>query len=354
MKHISNCNLARLCCIVALACVSYQKVEAQCGMVIPLEARWQLVSLPRGAGQSLTPPPGCVDPVDPALRWIFRGCCGDQCNIEQVRHYDATTNEWLIYAPPPFPPELNTLTTIDAATGFWIKLKQPVQLLVGMSRAAALTQPTLEFNAGWNLIGTGSHTRQTWDMVFGRDSTGSVAQPVNSVWQFDSAGTTYFGLDLTSNPPTGSTEWLESNRGIWVHTSAPFTMAPAVATTLAAATSSGGGIAALSEPFLYGEHSFESAGFDIDRVPIGCYGPEDTDAWNDFGVPANDKDGNFGPNGFHDPPVTGRIKMLVNIGSPLAVPSLQPGDPGYVPPENWQVITGGLAIFRAAHRPGTP
>lgn len=217
-----NKTYAMVGVIVASVCISANSVLAQGRMETRLEQGWQLVSLPRESDQP--PFQTCVDSTDPALLWIFSGCCGEQCNVEQVRQYDNTAGDWLIFAPTPYPAELNTLTTINAGQGFWIKYNQPTTLRAQMSLTAALTQPTLELVAGWNLIGTGAHERRTWDMLFGRDGTGAVARPVDSTWQYNDQSGDYFGLDLTSNPPIGDTEWLESKRGIWVHASAPFTL----------------------------------------------------------------------------------------------------------------------------------
>ncbi len=88
----------------------------------------------------------------------------DQAYVDQIWHFDATTQQWQGYSPDPATQQkinehnISTLTHLKNWHGFWIKSKAPWALSLP---TATLTQPSSESNRshdiielkkGWNLI----------------------------------------------------------------------------------------------------------------------------------------------------------------------------------------------------------
>ncbi len=307
--------------------------RTMCSVEIALEAGWNLVCIP-------------LEPADPTLEGVLGPLIAAGI-LEQVYSYTGDgLDPWDWYIAPPFPPELNDTIELHAGNGYWVKVSEATTLLVPSNYAEATTEPTVDLQTGWNLIGSGAQDPRTWDMMFGSNAAGELAH----IAMYDASSNAFLDLDFpTSGPPVDpDTYWLRPAHGLWVKATSPFTFAPPVASQVAIAVFSGAGIASDFEESWYNEYTFESAGFDIDRPPLGCHGVEDTDAWNAVGDRAEDPDGNYGPDGFH-PPVAGRYKMLINLGSPIAAPD--PSNPGAVDPDQWRVYTGGLSVFMVANRP---
>lgn len=157
------------------------------------------------------------------------------------------------------------------------------------------------------------------------------------------------GAGFTDLAPGGELDWLEPGKGLWVRADGDFELAPPraervfpyTADSPAPFVGSGGAGVAGFWPRRYDEYTFESAGFDIDRPPLSCYGAEDTDAWDSVGE-LYYEGGLPWYNGEIDQPAEGRHRMLINIGTPITGSSSG----------NGMILNmGGLGTFLASNRP---
>lgn len=304
--------------------------SAQCAVEVFLDQGWNMVSLP-------------LQPDDPAITSLLAPLMSDQ-SLRRVYAFDAPSDRWLVYIPsyvdPLLPPGVSDLSEIHAGNGYWIEVSQACSFEVWGTPA----QPTLAIVNGWNLVGTSSLEEKTWDMFLG-----GFEPSLESLWIMSGG---YQGLSFSTSPPTGDVTWLRPARALWIQADSGFSLGPPMpervfpfssSSTGAFVGAGGAGIAASVWPYRYSEYSFESAGFDIDRAPLGCYGEEDTDAWDPEGKLVLDDSGfPIGRDYYIDPPVAGRFKMLINMGSPII---------GSASGGGYSMTIGGGNVFLAANRP---
>jgi hypothetical protein len=316
----------------ALAAVT-RETQAQCVVEVFLDQGWNMVSLP-------------LEPDDPTITSLLGPLISDQ-SLQRVYAFDAPSDQWLVYIPSYvdllMPLGVSNLLEIHAGNGYWIQVTQACSFDVW----GTPTQPTLAIANGWNLVGTSSLEEKTWDMFLG-----GFEPNLESLWIMDG---NYLGLSFETAPPTGDVTWLRPARAVWIQADSAFALGPpqpervfpfSAGSTGASVGAGGAGIAGTPWPYRYSEYTFESAGFDIDRAPLGCYGEEDTDAWDPEGKLVLDDSGfPIGRDYYIDPPVPGRFKMLINIGSPVIGSASEPGGAGY------SITVGGGNMFLLANRP---
>ncbi|MBC7238101.1 MAG: C1 family peptidase, partial [Chloroflexi bacterium] len=107
-------------------------VEELVEVEVPLQAGWNLISLP-------------VIPASEDPEILFGGI---QDALGEVYTWDAVNSRWQRYMPS-VPPYVNTLTQVTAAQGLWIKMDEEALLSV---RGRPRHGQSIDLVPGWNLV----------------------------------------------------------------------------------------------------------------------------------------------------------------------------------------------------------
>lgn len=191
-----------------------QSADQPGGMVLPLRAGWNLVSLPYQ-----------LESDDPALALASIGGL-----FSVVLGYD---QGGLSYYPN-LPPSMNTLQHLDPARGYWIKMALPGTLVINGERLA--DDHPIALLPGWNLLGY---------LPRGPRPVASALAPIDGKYSvvlgYDNGALSYYpGLP----PEMNSLQELNIHHGYWVRmtegASLTFPSAQATATPWPTATSSFG------------------------------------------------------------------------------------------------------------------
>ena len=170
-------------------------------ITIPLEAGWNLVSVPLDA---------CV--YDP--RTLLSSISG---SYDLVHAWDSASQSWKSFAPALSDPQ--SLRSLSRLQGFWIHATQAATLSIQGCRQ---DQATVLLNPGWNLIGFPSGAARDiptalasiagkYTLVFSYDP----GRPANPWRKYNTAAPTYAN-DLTSLTP-GKGYWIKvTQASVWV------------------------------------------------------------------------------------------------------------------------------------------
>jgi len=157
---------------------------------IPLEAGWNLISLP-------------LIPDYNDIATVLTGLSGDaNINVDVVKYYDVAIEDWVSYKPG-FSGDLNTM---EDGKGYWIFMNEADILTVnGVEMPGpAETLPTYPLNVGWNLIGFKSvEAMKSSAYLSGVDYI--------TVYGYDDAYST------VAHPASNMDNDMESGSGYWVY-----------------------------------------------------------------------------------------------------------------------------------------
>ena len=163
---------------------------------VTLNKGWNLMSLP-------------IVPDDSAIATVLADITDDV--VISVHYYRATTESWLIYAPPDF----TSLTTMEDGKAYWINMGAAANLtLVGQAVAPpgyGPPPPTYDVVEGWNMVGfRAMGNMDVEDYLLGTDHV--------RVYGFDLGQGGWFSL--------ADDEEMEPGLGYWVAFSEPGTIYP--------------------------------------------------------------------------------------------------------------------------------
>jgi hypothetical protein len=162
---------------------------------VELDKGWNLISLP-------------IIPDNPAIAAMLMDIMDD---VISVHHYRASTQSWLIYAPPDF----TSLTTMEDGKAYWINMNAATNLtVVGQAVAPPGYQglpPSYSVVEGWNMIGFRAMDSMEADTyLMGTDYV--------RIYGFDLDLNGWFSLAASQNMTPGL--------GYWVAFSEPGTIYP--------------------------------------------------------------------------------------------------------------------------------
>ena len=167
--------------------------ERQSGASVPLEANWNLVSVP------IVPDSAAIVDVLASVDGLY----------VIVHAWDAAGQAWKSYDPA-LPPEANTLHALDEKTAFWILMTEAATLTVD-GAPPTTTEQTLV--AGWNLVAYPSATARPV-----AEALASIDGKYDRVWAFhaDDAEDPWKLYNPAAPPFANDLTDMEPGYGYWV------------------------------------------------------------------------------------------------------------------------------------------
>jgi hypothetical protein len=146
-----------------------------------------------------------TEPIDSSLSAVLSNIEG---SYDLIYTYQADTQEWLFHIVG-IEPSLNTLNEVVAGKGYWLKMNDSGMLIVnGMQ----ILDPTIELEAGWNLVGCNSQE----DSSPVEEAMSSIVGKYNSIWTYDPGENRWFWYIPDGPEEENNLRFILPCHGYWI------------------------------------------------------------------------------------------------------------------------------------------
>ena len=187
------------------------------GICIPAAAKTQVISLRHGWNLIAL----SVQPADASVDTIFQSI-GDK--FESVWQMNPANSQWLSYPPPVA--GLQSIDTLTVGRGYWVKVKNSVNLVVNGS--PALPSGALKLRPGWNLVGFPIEKPMEYRNLL----TGA---PFSQLWTYDVESGQFKGVERSPGTETVLREdfiHLQPGTAYWVYVDRQVDLGPVLGTAM--------------------------------------------------------------------------------------------------------------------------
>ncbi len=157
---------------------------------IPLYEGWNLISIP-------------VKTTDNSIENILSPIAGKYVSIWSYN------NGWNLRVFSTSFRSKSEINSLETGFGYWIKMLSDSVLTI---TGKALTDTSIQLNAGWNLIGCNSISAKSLDKII---------QPISdqfiSLWGYDNQRKQWYQYIINSSARTNSLEMIEPGKGYWLN-----------------------------------------------------------------------------------------------------------------------------------------